>query len=71
MDLEKAIKTLWLASAIKYCYVKLENSKDADAFETYCGSLVSEDEKQEYQVQLKITRKQEDFLGDFDFVEQP
>lgn len=67
--LEKSIEYLWLKSAIKDCYNRLEKSKDADAYETYSGSLLSEDESQEYQVQIKVTRKTDDFLGDFDFVE--
>lgn len=69
VKLDKAIESLWLKSAVKDCYIRLEKSKDADAFETYSGTLLSGDEKEEYQVQIKVTRKKDDFLGDFDFVE--
>lgn len=68
-NLDKSIEHLWLISAVKDCYNKLDENKGADAYETLSGTLLSSDEKQEYQVHIKITRKKDDFLGDFDFVE--
>lgn len=66
--LEKSMETLWVKVAIKECYQMLNENKEADAIHTYAGSLISTNKTQEYQVQIIITRKEEDFLGDFDYV---
>ena len=67
-NLDKIIGSLWANSAIKDCYKNLEENKDADAYETLAGSLCSLDEKQEYQVKVIVTRKEDDFIGDFDHI---
>ena len=67
MALEKLIDSLYLKGAIKECAEKLAENKDNYAFSTACGSLVI-NENEEIQVQVIVTRKKEDFLGDFDVV---
>ncbi len=68
-DLEKMIKSLWVNQAIKDCYVNLEQNKEASAFETQAGCLLSMDGETPYQVKIIVTRNEEEFLGDFDHVE--
>ena len=67
-NLEKMIDGLFLKSAVKDCFDNLQKEKDADAFETQAGHLCSLDEKEEYQVKVIVTRKEDDFLGAFDNV---
>ena len=67
-NLDKMIGSLWTNSAIKDCYKNLEENKDADAYETLAGSLCSLDEKHEYQVKVIVTRKESDFIGNFDHI---
>ncbi len=64
---EKIIKSLFLEGAVKECAVELEKDNSVDAFSTACGSLIL-NETEEVQVQIIVTRKREDFLGDFDIV---
>ena len=67
MALEKLIDSLYLKGAIKECAEKLAEYQENYAFSTSCGSLVI-NENEEIQVQVIVTRKKEDFLGDFDVV---
>ena len=47
---------------------KLNDNKEADAFSTSSGSILLDNEE-EVQVQIIVTRKKENFYGDFDVVE--
>jgi hypothetical protein len=66
--LEKLIKTLFLEGAVKELAENLNKSVDVDAFSTASGNILL-DNNEEVQVQIIVTRKKEDFLGDFEVVE--
>lgn len=64
---DKLIKSLFLEGAVKQCAEELEKDKSVDAVSTASGILLV-NENEEVQVQIIVTRKREDFLGDFDMV---
>ena len=66
--LEKLVKSLFTEGAIIELAKKLNENKDVDAFSTSSGSILL-DENEEVQVQIIVTRKKEDFYGDFDIIE--
>jgi hypothetical protein len=66
--LEKLVKSLFTEGAIIEIANKLNDNKEADAFSTSSGSILL-DNDEEVQVQIIVTRKKEDFYGDFDVVE--
>jgi len=66
--LKKMVDSLYLKDAIIELADKLNENKKADAFETLCGALFS-DENEDYQVKVIVTRKKEDFIGAFDIIE--
>ena len=66
--LEKLVKSLFTEDAIIELANKLNDNKEADAFSTSSGSILLDNEE-EVQVQIIVTRKKEDFYGDFDVVE--
>lgn len=68
MDLEKLIDSLYLKGAIKECAEGLAKNYQSNAYSTACGNLLI-NENEEVQVQVIVTRKKEDFLGDFDIIE--
>ena len=66
--LEKLVKSLFAEGAIIELAEKLNKNKKADAYSTSSGCILL-DNNEEVQVQIIITRKKEDFYGDFDVIE--
>ena len=67
--LEKMLDSLYLNTAVKDCYKELCKSQDAVAFETSAGFMVDTDTMEAYQVQVKVVKEVDMFLGDFEIVE--
>jgi len=66
--LEKLVKSLFTEGAIIELAEKLNENKNADAYSTAAGFILL-DNNEEVQVHIIVTRKKEDFYGDFDVVE--
>lgn len=64
---ERILESLFFKQGVKECIVELNKRKSNDSCITQVGHLLG-NKNEVYQVQVKVTRNQEEFLGDLDVV---